>query len=96
MVATMITGFVLINAQPNRVADLMSELADLDGVAEVYSVAGDADLVAVVRVREQEQLADVVTRRIFGLSGITHSRTMIAFQGYSRHDLEAIWDLGAS
>ncbi|MBO0693504.1 MAG: Lrp/AsnC ligand binding domain-containing protein [Acidimicrobiaceae bacterium] len=92
----MVTGFVLINAEPSRVADLLSELADIDGVAEVYSVAGEADLVAVVRVRQQEHLADVVTRRIFALRGITHTRTLIAFQAYSRHDLEAIWDLGAS
>jgi len=92
----MVTGFVLINAEPSRVADLLSELADIDGVAEVYSVAGEADLVAVVRVRQQEQLAEVVTRRIFSLPGITNTRTLIAFQAYSRHDLEAIWDLGAS
>jgi DNA-binding Lrp family transcriptional regulator len=91
----MVTGFVLINAEPVRVADLAGELADLDGVAEVYSVAGEADLIAVVRVRQQEQLAEVVTRRIFALPGITSTKTLIAFQAYSRHDLEAIWDLGA-
>lgn len=92
----MVTGFVLINAQPTRVADLLGELADIEGVAEVYSVAGEADVVAVVRVRQQEQLAEVVTRRIFALPGITSTKTLIAFQAYSRHDLEAIWDLGAS
>jgi DNA-binding Lrp family transcriptional regulator len=92
----MITGFVLVNAEPSRVADLLGELADIDGVAEVYSVAGEADLVAVVRVRRQEQLAEVVTRGIFALPGITSTKTLIAFQGYSRHDLEAMWDLGAS
>jgi DNA-binding Lrp family transcriptional regulator len=91
----MITGFVLVNAEPGRVADLLDELADIEGVAEVYSVAGEADLVAVVRVRHQEQLAEVVTRGIFALAGITSTKTLIAFQGYSRRDLEAIWDLGA-
>lgn len=91
----MVTGFVLINAEPARVADLAGELAEVDGVAEVYSVAGEADLVAVVRVHHQEQLADVVTRRIFALGGITHTKTLIAFQSYRRADLEAVWDLGA-
>ncbi|HEX3539778.1 MAG TPA: Lrp/AsnC ligand binding domain-containing protein [Acidimicrobiales bacterium] len=87
-------AFVLIDAEPSRVADLADELADVPGVAEVYSVAGEADLVAIVRVREQEELADVVTRRISGLPGIIDTRTMVAFQAYSRHDLEAMWDLG--
>ncbi len=79
---------------PSRVAPLAAELAEVDGVAEVYSVAGHADLVAVVRVGRHEELAEVVTRRIHALDGITDTRTLIAFQAYSRHDLEAMWDLG--
>lgn len=90
----MVHAFVLIDAEPARVADLPGELAELDGVAEVYSVAGHADIVAVVRVRHHEQLADVVTREISRLPGIIDTRTLIAFQSYSRHDLEAMWDLG--
>jgi DNA-binding Lrp family transcriptional regulator len=88
-------AFVLIDALPGRVADLAAELAEVDGVAEVYSVAGHADIVAVVRVRQHEQLADVVTRGISQLAGVTDTRTLIAFQAYSRHDLEAIWELGS-
>lgn len=94
MQVMVVHAFVLIDAEPSRVADLADELADVPGVAEVYSVAGEADLVAIVRVREQEELADVVTRRISGLPGIIDTRTMVAFQAYSRHDLEAMWDLG--
>lgn len=90
----MVHAFVLIDAVPSRVAPLATELAEVDGVAEVYSVAGHADLVAVVRVRRHEELADVVTRRIHALEGITDTRTLIAFQAYSRRDLEALWDLG--
>ncbi|HEY6697228.1 MAG TPA: Lrp/AsnC ligand binding domain-containing protein [Acidimicrobiales bacterium] len=90
----MLTAFVLINAQPDRIADLASDIADVDGVAEVYSVTGDLDLVAIVRVRQHEELADVVTRRIAALPGITHTTTMIAFQAYSRHDLDSMWGLG--
>jgi DNA-binding Lrp family transcriptional regulator len=92
----MVHAFVLIDAEPARIAALADELADVDGVAEVYSVAGEADLVAVVRVRRHDELADVVTRRIAGLPGILTTRTLIAFRAYSRHDLEAMFDLGAS
>jgi DNA-binding Lrp family transcriptional regulator len=92
----MVHAFVLIDAEPARIADLASELADVDGVAEVYSVAGEADLVAIVRVRHHDELAEVVTRRIFSHPGIVETRTLIAFQAYSRHDLDAMWDLGGS
>ena len=90
----MIHAFVLVDAEPSRIAPLAEELAEVDGVAEVYSVAGEADLVAIVRVRHHDDLADVVTRRIAALDGIVHTRTLIAFQAFSRHDLEALWDLG--
>ena len=90
----MIHAFVLVDAEPARIAALAEELAEVEGVAEVYSVAGEADLVAIVRVRHHDDLADVVTRRIAALDGIVHTRTLIAFQAYSRHDLEALWDLG--
>jgi DNA-binding Lrp family transcriptional regulator len=94
-VQQMVHAFVLIDAEPGRVADLAGEIADVEGVAEVYSVAGEADLVAIIRVRRHEELADVVTRRISSLAGITDTRTLVAFQAFSRHDLEAMWDLGA-
>jgi DNA-binding Lrp family transcriptional regulator len=92
----MVHAFVLIDAEPPRIAALAGELADVDGVAEVYSVAGEADIVAVVRVRRHDELADVVTRRISSLPGILATRTLIAFQAYSRHDLEAMFDLGVT
>ena len=91
----MVSAFVLIDAAPDRIPHLAEALADVDGVAEVYSVAGEADLVAVVRVRHHEELADVVTRSISGLDGIRDTRTLIAFRAYSRRDLEALWDVGA-
>jgi DNA-binding Lrp family transcriptional regulator len=89
-----LTAFVLIHAEPDRVADLGSEIAEVEGVAEAYSVTGDLDLVAVVRVRRHDDLADVVTRHISSLDGIVHTTTMIAFQAYSRHDLDSMWGLG--
>ena len=90
----MLSAFVLLQVEPRRIADLATELADVDGVAEVYSTAGDADIVAIVRVRHHDELARVVTERIVQLEGILDSRTLIAFQAFSRHDLEAMWSLG--
>ena len=91
----MVNAFVLIQAETARIAGLAGELADVPGVAEVYSVAGDEDLVAVVRVRHHEELAEVVTQRIAALDGIESTRTLIAFRAYSKHDLDAMWSLGA-
>lgn len=91
----MVTAFVLIRAEPRRIAALATELADVDGVAEVYSTAGDADIVAIVRVRRHEDLADVVTTRVSRHEGIVDTRTLVAFQAFSRHDLESMWSLGA-
>ena len=90
----MITAIVLINCATDAIPEVAESRANLDGVSEVYSVTGDLDLVAIVRVREHEQLAEVVTRRIAQLDGIVHTTTMIAFQAYSRHDLDAMWGLG--
>jgi DNA-binding Lrp family transcriptional regulator len=90
----MLSAFVLIDAEPDRVAALASELAEIRGVAEVYSVTGKADLVAIVRVREHDDLADVVTSSIGALRGIRGTETMVAFQAFSRHDLESMWSVG--
>ncbi len=90
----MLSAFVLIDAEPGRVAALASELAEIRGVAEVYSVTGKADLVAIVRVRQHDDLAEVVTRQIGALAGIRSTETMLAFQAFSRHDLEAMWSVG--
>ncbi len=91
----MVTAFVLIDAEPARVGQLAQEVAAVEGVAEAYSVAGHADIVAVVRVRQMEELAEVVTGRLHSLAGVADSRTLVAFRSYSRKDLETIWELGA-
>ncbi|MGI8663716.1 MAG: Lrp/AsnC family transcriptional regulator [Acidimicrobiales bacterium] len=90
----MINAFVLIDAEPARVADLAQQLTDLAGVSEVYSVTGDDDLVVIVRVKEHDELAEVVTREIASLDGIRCTRTMVAYKAYSKHDLDAIFDVG--
>ena len=90
----MITAIVLISADVDRIPEVAQEIAELDGVSEVYSVAGDADLIAMVRVREHEQLHDVIADRLNKVPGVTATATHIAFRTYSTHDLEAAFSLG--
>ena len=91
---TMTNAIVLIEAERDALSTLGGELADIEGVAEAYSVTGEWDFVAIVRVPDHEQLADVVTSDIGGLSGVVHTQTMVAFGAYSRHDLEALFAVG--
>lgn len=90
----MITAIVNINAAVDRIPEVAQAIADLDGVSEVYSVAGDVDLVAMVRVRRHEELADVIAGRLNKVTGVLATQTLIAFQSYSKHDLEATFSLG--
>ncbi|WP_448640062.1 Lrp/AsnC family transcriptional regulator [Geodermatophilus sp. URMC 63] len=90
----MITAIVMIDAATDAIGEVAQAIADLEGVSEVYSVAGDADLVAVVRVREFEQIAEVIAGRINKVPGVLDTDTHIAFRAYSRHDLEAAFSLG--
>lgn len=90
----MITAIVLINAEVDRIPEVAQTIAEIDGVSEVYSVAGDADLIAMVRVTEHEQLNDVIADRLNKVQGVTGTATHIAFRTYSRHDLDAAFSLG--
>lgn len=90
----MITSIVMVSAATDRIPEVAQALADLAGVSEVYSVAGDVDLVAIVRVREYEQVADVIAGQINKVPGVLDTQTHIAFRAYSRHDLEAAFSLG--
>jgi DNA-binding Lrp family transcriptional regulator len=90
----MMTAIVLLNTQRDKVNAVAERVADLDGVTEVYSVAGRYDLAAIVRVKNDEHLADVVTRDIRKIEGIDKSETLIAFRVYSRHDLERMFSIG--
>jgi DNA-binding Lrp family transcriptional regulator len=89
-----ITAIVLISAQVDRIPEVAEAIADIQGVSEVYSVTGDVDLVALVRVRRHEELADVIADRLNKVGGVTGTDTHIAFRTYSRHDLEAAFALG--
>lgn len=90
----MISAIVMVRAAVDRIPEVAQAIADLEGVSEVYSVAGDVDLVAMVRVREHAQLADVIAGRLNKVDGVRATQTHIAFQAYSRHDLESTFSLG--
>jgi DNA-binding Lrp family transcriptional regulator len=89
-----ITAIVLVTAAVDRIPEVAQELAELDGVSEVYSVAGDADLIAMVRVRRHEELHEAIAGRLNKVEGVLATTTHIAFQSYSKHDLEATFSLG--
>ena len=90
----MISAIVLINAEVSRIPEVAAAIAEIDGVSEVYSVTGDVDLIAVVRVRRHEDFADVIADRFNKVDGVQGTQTHIAFRTYSRHDLEAAFSLG--
>ena len=90
----MITAIVLIDTAVDSIPEAAERIAEIDQVSEVYSVTGDTDLVAMVRVREHEELADVIADRVSKIPGVRNTRTYIAFRTYSRHDLEAAFALG--
>ena len=90
----MISAIVLINAEVDRIPEVAAAIAELDGVSEVYSVTGDMDLIAVVRVQKHEKLADVIADQLNKVSGVLLTQTHIAFRTYSTHDLEAAFSLG--
>ena len=90
----MITTIVLIKAQPQRIPQTAVKIAGIDGVVEVYSVSGEWDLVAIVKVPQYEDIARVVTEQILAVPGIERTQTLTAFRAYSKKDLEQAWDIG--
>lgn len=90
----MITAIVLIKTDVDRIPEIAETIAALEGISEVYSVSGTFDLVALVRVRHHEELAEVIPGRLNKIKGVAHTETHIAFRTYSRHDLEAAFSLG--
>ena len=90
----MVSAIVLLTVARDKINDVANQIADMDGVSEVYSVAGRYDLAAIVRVKNNDDLAGVVTEKIRKVEGITSSETLIAFRVYSRHDLERMFSIG--
>lgn len=90
----MITTIVLVKAEPRLIPQAAMKLAGIEGVTEVYSVSGEWDLIAIVKVAEFEQIAHVVTEEFPKVPGLVRTTTLTAFRAYSRKDLEQAWDIG--
>ena len=88
------TSIVLINAQRTKINEVAEQLAEMEGVSEVYSVSGNYDLIAIVRVPSNDALAELVTKKLLSIEAILKSETILAFKAFSRHDLEAMFAVG--
>ena len=90
----MITAIVFIKAEVSQIPEVAQQIAALDGVSEVYSVTGDIDLIALLRVRHHDEVATLVPDQLNKVAGVLATETHIAFRTYSSHDLEAAFSLG--
>jgi DNA-binding Lrp family transcriptional regulator len=90
----MITTIVLVNAEPRLIPKTAAALAGIEGVTDVYSVSGEWDLVVIVKVKEYEDIAKIVTERFPEVPGLVKTTTLTAFRAYSKADLEQAWDMG--
>ncbi|GAA3694493.1 Lrp/AsnC ligand binding domain-containing protein [Zhihengliuella alba] len=90
----MVTAFVMIKARTDSIPECAQELSEIDGVSEVYSVSGDWDLIAIVRIRHYENLAEVISNRVSKADGVVETTTHLAFRAFSQHDLDAAFSLG--
>ncbi len=91
----MVSALVLIDCEKGSINQAAEALADMDGITEVYSVAGRVDLVAVIRVADNDRLAEIVTNKLRNVPGITSTETLIAFRVFSKHDLEQMFSIGS-
>lgn len=90
----MVTAIVLLKVRRHLVNNIASELSAMDGITEVYSVSGQYDLVALIRVKDNDDMANVVTNHMLQIDGIESSETMLSFRCYSKHDLEGMFSIG--
>lgn len=90
----MVTAFILINVERPRLKTIADDLLAIEGISEVYSVAGPYDVIAIARIARHEQLNDLVTEHLAALEGITHTETLIAFRSFAKKDLGLLWDIG--
>jgi len=90
----MVTSIILLNIERSKINEVAEQLQGVPGISEVYSVSGSYDLVAMVRVATNDDLATLVTNKMQTITAITKTETMLAFKAYSRHDLEAMFSLG--
>ena len=91
----MVTSIILINTERTKINKVAEQLVEIEGISEVYSVSGKYDLVVIVRVQTNDDLADLVTKKMLSIDSILGTETMLAFKSFSRHDIEAMFNIGA-
>jgi len=92
----MLTAFVMIQAEPDKIAGVAQMISNIPNVAEVYSVTGDFDILVILHLAEYDQLAEAVPDGLAKIDGILRTNTVLAFRRFSSDDLEAAWDIGVS
>jgi DNA-binding Lrp family transcriptional regulator len=90
----MVTSIILLNVERTRINEIAERLAEMEGISEAYSVSGRYDIVAIARVKTNDDLSDLVTKKMLQIDSILKTETMLAFQAYSRHDLESMFSIG--
>jgi len=90
----MVTSIVLINTVRTKINEVAEQLAKMEGISEVYSVTGNYDLVAIVRIPTNDALANLITNKLLSVESIVKTDTMLAFKAFSRHDLDAMFSVG--
>lgn len=90
----MVTSIVLLNVERTQINQAAEQLAEVDGISEVFSVSGKYDLVAIIRVKSNDDLANLITKKLLTIDYILKSETMLAFKAFSRHDLESMFAVG--
>ncbi len=90
----MVTAIIILKVARERINGTAQELSDIEGISEVFSVSGRYDLIAIARVKDNDELSELVTVKMRKVEGITESETMLAFRAYSRHDLEGMFSVG--
>ena len=91
----MVTSIILINTERTKINKVAEQLVEIEGISEVYSVSGKYDLVVIVRVQTNDDLADLVTKKMLSIDSILGTETMLAFKSFSPHDIEAMFNIGA-
>lgn len=89
----MVTSIILFHVKRDKINSVAEQLADINAISEVYSVSGNYDLIAMVRVKTNDDLASLVTGKLINIEGILDTETMLAFKSYSKHDLEAMFSV---
>ena len=90
----MVTSIILINTERTKINEVAEKLVEMEGISEVYSVSGNYDLIAIARVKSNDDLAHLVTNKLLSIDSILKSDTTLAFKAFSRHDLESMFNVG--